>query len=519
MGLTKRTLSNGRDGFGYFWYLGLFFTVVTLGFLLYGRIHKERRPAETKQAPPAKVQVDRLTEAGAKVNPVTQPTVATPPPATDIAAGGRTGAPPSEKPVTPPPPPPADQSGEDPLDAASRRLAATGGDRDANQKSVGDPLPDIGGEQPQPQRNPSSGGAGEPQLALQRKTIEVADTDVVFAPSKKKSTESAPAFSSPSSTSRTAREGAVAPRKSGFQTGRYLLGGTKIHVAFTQGVQTFSGDSSVILTILEPVSFLGQKQLVPGLRILGTMGGNDFVRNRIMANLTAIQFPQGQRIPITGVLVGDDDAVGVPAYFHDTPVDSQVAPFVGSVLSEYMAQARSYYAPSQSGLASALGLATQPKFDTQTAALNAVAGGMQKSLDARMAYYSRLNQPYLEIKKEMTAWVQLREDTDLTVLIQPGGGVINSGAPRRIGGPELDSLPHPSQGSPATGSNPLTGVLNGVTVPESVSTALAAAQTAIATALQQTQAPSRGNPMVNGLDAQPINQAPAADIPPLPGIK
>ncbi len=172
------------------------------------------------------------------------------------------------------------------------------------------------------------------------------------------------------------------------------------------------------LGVAEDVIFSGRRQLGFGTRILGTVasGGNGSVRTRIMIETTALRYPTGLEIPVSGRAKGEDRNEGVPAYYISPPDWVQVAPYVSSFLNAWMQAAAQASRQEQTLSVAGVSLTanSQQNFKPALEAQLAGANAIQEFLHARLAEAETRFGAHLVIPAGTFVWVQLTGIVDLT---------------------------------------------------------------------------------------------------------
>jgi hypothetical protein len=467
MGLFKRTLPNQKTAPGFLLYFLIFVGVFIVGYLLIHRNDIDRKQEIPKEEPkPVLVDVQDVVQSGQNVAPLPVKKADVPEEAvsplnvSDRGEGGVEVVKPTAEPKTPKEEPTASV---DVLDFAKNRTSppASGGDSGKGDPLVdfggvqvpssGDPGPSLGGNQP---ARPAPAGASSGQGAVVFGATRLAQQgQKQSGEGRPQTTEIVMTFPTPTEKKVAAAKAATASKavavqtvRSGFDTGNYLPAGYRIHVSFVRGFQTFSGENTVTMVIDQPVKFLGKTLIPAGLRVLGTSQGNDFFRNRVQIRSQSLQYPHGEKSSLPGILKGEDDAIGIPAYFQDAPMNGLLIPFINALITEYLDNVKQtrlaiiQQLARETIQATALGGSAQPQtsYDPKVSLINATAEALQKHIEARNAYYTRLYQPYFEIKRGMTGWIELSADTDLTFRPIGSNLAVNT---TRVTGTEMDGLP------------------------------------------------------------------------------
>jgi len=160
------------------------------------------------------------------------------------------------------------------------------------------------------------------------------------------------------------------------------------------------------------VKFLGKIMLPFGTRIFGA-SAKDAIRNRVAVTVDTIVYPDGKELPVSGIVMGIDEAPGIPGYFVPSPVWAQALPFAEHFLVAWDQAIQQQQQSALSQVTSAAISAVAPSFSPKVGAINAASDAMQTFITKQQEQIDREYQDYLVAVPGTPAIVQLRSALDL----------------------------------------------------------------------------------------------------------
>jgi hypothetical protein len=213
-------------------------------------------------------------------------------------------------------------------------------------------------------------------------------------------------------TAETASGGAVsAPAKTFIKATHYLQRGERIPVYLLTTIQTGDMPSLVEFAVATNVYYDGELAVPFGTRILGTVAQKS-VRARIILHADSFRFPGGLQIAVEGIALGEDQGVGVPAYYIPPPLWDQIAPYIGTFATAYATFIQSEAASSSINIGT-VSYSQAINTTGQAALLQAAAQAIGDYATKSVAQVQEFNAPYLTIPEGTACYVQVLADVNL----------------------------------------------------------------------------------------------------------
>ncbi len=214
----------------------------------------------------------------------------------------------------------------------------------------------------------------------------------------------------------------------------WLPRGEIIPVYIMQTVQTGKFPTLVQFAVARTVWFNGKPVLPFGTRFMASAGLG--VRDRILFNIDSLQRRDGLEIAVSGMVLGPDQATGLPGYYVPPPTLVQLAPYIGNFAEAYgnLLKLRLSKNSYQVG---AFGVNVTPDASgnpTQEIALSAASQALGDFIASQVSDLRERYAAYLAIPAGTPASVQLTANTDLSALwdASPRGIARTVGDPRVI---------------------------------------------------------------------------------------
>ncbi|HKB91315.1 MAG TPA: TrbI/VirB10 family protein, partial [Opitutaceae bacterium] len=195
----------------------------------------------------------------------------------------------------------------------------------------------------------------------------------------------------------------------GFQTGQFLPRGYTLAVYLIRPVNTLDLSGMVELGIGENAVFNHHLQLPFGTRIYGTASTPN-VSDRIAISVDAMVFPDGQELPITGVVLDMDGLPGVRGYYFPQPIAVQAFPYLNEAAIGFLESNKSL---DQTVTASTQGLSTRSRSTLKNQVNSGAQKGIASALQHQQEELDRRYPPYVLVKAGTGAWIQLTTALDL----------------------------------------------------------------------------------------------------------
>ena len=221
---------------------------------------------------------------------------------------------------------------------------------------------------------------------------------------------------SPTTNNPTAPAAVAVP--SGFETKQFLPRGAIIPVYVLSMIKTGNLEDIVELGVAKNVVAFGKIQLPFGTRILGS-SSQEGDGDRIAVNIDTILFPNGDELPISGIVKGTDKGPGIKAYYIPQPLWMQLLPYVNNFIAAYLNSLQNTIVQpitvtDSSGQTATYENQVSDSFDPQTQLVTSAAQALQQATVETMRSLNNLYKPYLVVPPGTPAFVQLRQATDLT---------------------------------------------------------------------------------------------------------
>jgi len=215
---------------------------------------------------------------------------------------------------------------------------------------------------------------------------------------------------------------------------RKLPRGEIIPVYIMQTVESGKFPTLVEFAVAKTIWFNGKPVIPFGTRFTASAGLG--VRDRLSFNVDALRRRDGLEIACNGIILGQDKASGMQAYFIPPPAMVQAAPYIGSFLQAYADIMKLRATPTSVQIGS-VGLTTQrPNSELmQEAVVSSAAQAMTDFMASQLTELKERYASYLTIPAGSFGYVQLTTNGNFAALWD----VTQRGVVKTVGKPEVIS--------------------------------------------------------------------------------